>query len=111
VSDAQDVNSALAVVVPANAGQPYIGQGDPPVQLGGNEGGPARPDPINAPTGEPVPLMPNLAFDPTDGYSWPRRCWPAGPAQAIETAGGFVVAGGVLRTGRRALIRRRRPAQ
>lgn len=97
VNDVGETNAALADAVPANvdtsapaAGAPVAATPPP------NDPDAPRPDPI-AGTGMSgsVPLMPNSAFDPAGGVS--HGAGDAGqPNQppAIETAGGFVIAGG-----------------
>lgn len=103
------INSQLQTAVPANTpgpaaadnqsgiGQASAGQ-SAPVQTGpGSSADGAAP--IDGPTaadgGAQVPLMPNSAFDPAGGVKPPAATdgQPQQPA-AIETAGGFVIAGG-----------------
>lgn len=98
VNEAGETNSQLSDAVPANVDT------SAPAQAGGiiaptpppDDASAARPDPI-AGTGMSgsVPLMPNSAFDPAGGVN--HGAGGAGqPNQppAIETAGGFVIAGG-----------------
>jgi hypothetical protein len=78
--------------IPPSPGQPgYIEPTPPPTDASA-----PRPDPIEG-TGQngSVPLMPNLAFDPTGGNA-PGAGDAGQPQQPapIETSGGFVVAGG-----------------
>lgn len=99
VADAQDVNGDLETAVPANtepAAANGVSAGGAPVQTGpGSTAGDAGE--INGPStadgGPGAPLMPTSSFDPSPGTAAP----PSDGAQqlrAIETPGGFVIAGG-----------------
>jgi len=102
VNEAGETNEKLAVAVPANVapakGGLQAGVGPAPVPPTPPEHNPdaPRPDPI-AGTGQngTVPLMPNMAFDPTGGVNHgPGDAGQPNQAAPIETAGGFVVSGG-----------------
>lgn len=103
INEAHETNSELKQAVPENTdgnkaqsgGGAQAGGFIPPEPPEHNPEAP-RPDPI-AGTGKngSVPLMPNMAFDPTGGG--PRPAGAGGqPEQqpVIETAGGFVISGG-----------------
>ena len=92
INEAQQTNSELAAAVPANVDTqpspaPAPAEPTPPP----NDPLAPRPDPISG-TGNngDVPLMPNVTFDPTGGQAQPA----GSQGSVIETAGGFVVAGG-----------------
>jgi hypothetical protein len=101
INDAHQTNSALADAVPENT------EGSPAQSSGGQTGGfvaaeppehnpdAPRPDPI-AGTGKngSVPLMPNMAFDPSAGSRPAGASGQPEQAPVIETAGGFVISGG-----------------
>lgn len=102
VNEAHETAGELKQAVPENTdgGQAQSSQAQPgglvaPTPPEHNPDAP-RPDPI-AGTGMngSVPLMPNMAFDPTGGAPRPVGA-PGQPQQApvLETAGGFVVSGG-----------------
>lgn len=91
VGDMRDVNGVLADAVPANTDKP---DGAPPAEtqvreVPRSDDGKALPVAAPAPDAAAAPLMPNMAFDPAAG-----NAGQAGHAPAIETPGGFVVAGG-----------------
>lgn len=96
VNGAGETSDALATAVPANvatapADPAYVEPTPPP-----NDPLAPRPDPI-AGTGlaGTVPLMPNMAFDPAGGVNHgPGDAGQPNQAPTIETAGGFIVAGG-----------------
>lgn len=101
LSAAAETNDKLADAVPANVDTSSAPTG---AQAGGpvaptpppNDPSAARPDPI-AGTGQngTVPLMPNMAFDPTGGVNHgPGDAGQPNQPPPIETAGGFVVSGG-----------------
>lgn len=99
VSEMQDADAAASKAVPANVDQSKVGNGaasgQAGAQVGGNEGRDGSAEPINSPTGQPVPLMPNSAFDPDPtGARGVGNPGQPNQAPAIETAGGFVVQGG-----------------
>lgn len=100
-ANTQEVHDALKKAVPANADAPQSGGG------ASNGSGPApadatdvqKPDPINRSVDDerpPVPLMPTMAFDPDPSGASRVGGNDGQPSQAaaIETPGGFVVAGG-----------------
>lgn len=100
VNEAGETTDKLADAVPANVdttSAPTAAQGGivaptPPP----NDASAPRPDPI-AGTGQngTVPLMPNMAFDPTGGVNHgPGDAGQPNQAPPIQTAGGFVVSGG-----------------
>lgn len=92
LADVRDTHDELTVAVPANTeNKGDVGNsGRSTPADGGQIDGPSASD-----GGAPVPLMPNSSFDPAGGVAPP----PAAAGQpnqprAIETAGGFVIAGG-----------------
>lgn len=102
INEAGETSDKLADAVPANvatspAGNSGMANGGPvpPTPPEHNIDAP-RPDPI-AGTGQngTVPLMPNMAFDPSGGINHgPGDAGQPNQPPAIETAGGFVVSGG-----------------
>lgn len=94
INEAGETSDKLAVAVPANVApvDALPAAPTPPP----NDPSAARPDPI-AGTGQngTVPLMPNMAFDPSGGVSHGSGgVGQPNQPPAIETAGGFVVSGG-----------------
>lgn len=93
------INSQLQTAVPANTPGP-----DAPAApvAAGNPGQPAAPasasggidGPSTADGGPAAPLMPTSAFDPAGGTKAPASTGQPQQATAIETPGGFVIAGG-----------------
>lgn len=97
VNEAGETSDALAVAVPANVDGAMTVSAAPTAATPPPDDPTApRPDPI-AGTGlsGTVPLMPNSAFDPAGGVKTPvADAGQPNQSQAIETAGGFVIAGG-----------------
>lgn len=104
VDDIRATNDALGAAVPANTDSPAATPDNPknaPIAPVGDDNHPTEPltsgdvldrnGPANHPAGGTVAPMPTSAFDPAAGVS-------VGDAQravpAIETPGGFVIAGG-----------------
>lgn len=98
INEAGETNEAISAAVPANVPAVGVIPANGPVPPTPPEHNPdaPRPDPIVG-TGQngTVPLMPNMAFDPSAGNR-PVASDGGQPQQApvIETAGGFVVSGG-----------------
>lgn len=97
IGAAAETNDKLADAVPANVSAPPAAPAGPIAATPPpSDPSAPRPDPI-AGTGQngTVPLMPNMAFDPTGGVNHgPGDAGQPNQPAPIETAGGFVVSGG-----------------